>query len=342
MKMFRNDYSEICHDVVLKALLEAKDEQNVGYGLDKHSLNASRMIRDLFKTNGDVHFLVGGTQTNMTIISYILKDYESVIGVSSAHINVHETGSIEGTGHKIITVKGENGKLYPSDVLEVLKNHTDEHMVKPKLVYISNSTETGTVYKKEELVNLYRVCKENNLYLFIDGARLGVALTSRENDLAYSDISKYSDAFYIGGTKNGLMFGEALVIVNKDLKKDFRYEIKNKGAMLAKGFITGIQFEAIMKDGLYFEIAKNANTNAYLLEERLSQLGIKLDHVETNQIFVSVDKDLANFMIETFGCEKWIEEESSTVVRFVTSFKTTTEDVEEAYRLIKEYLDKRS
>ena len=342
MKMFRNDYSEICHDVVYKALLETKDEQNVGYGLDKHSLNASRMIQDLFKTNGDVHFLVGGTQTNMTMISYILKDYEAVIGVSSAHINVHETGSIEGAGHKIITVKGENGKLYPSDVLEVLKNHTDEHMVKPKLVYISNSTEVGTVYKKEELVNLYRVCKENNLYLFIDGARLGVALTSRENDLAYSDISKYSDAFYIGGTKNGLMFGEALVIVNKDLKKDFRYEIKNKGAMLAKGFITGIQFEAIMKDGLYFEIAKNTNNVAYLLSELLAKLNLKLDKVETNQIFVRADQDLASFMISTFGCEKWSESDSTVTVRFVTSFKTTKEDVKNAYELIKEYLDKRS
>ena len=180
------------------------------------------------------------------------------------------------------------------------------------------------------------------MYLFIDGARLGVALTSRENDLAYSDISKYSDAFYIGGTKNGLMFGEALVIVNKDLKKDFRYEIKNKGAMLAKGFITGIQFEAIMKDGLYFEIAKKTNNVAYLLSELLAKLNLKLDKVETNQIFVRTDQDLASFMISTFGCEKWSESDSTVTVRFVTSFKTTKEDVKNAYELIKEYLDKRS
>lgn len=342
MKMFRNDYSELAHDTVLEALLKAKDEQNVGYGLDTHSLNAAMMIQEIFQTDGDVHFLVGGTQTNMTMISFILKDYEAVIAVKTAHINVHETGSIEGGGHKILTVDGKNGKIYPTDILDVIKCHTDEHMVKPKLVYISNSTEIGTVYKKEELKALHKVCKENGLYLFIDGARLGVALTSKENDLTSSDISKYSDAFYIGGTKNGLLFGEALVIVNKNLREDFRFEIKHKGAMLAKGFGCGIQFEAIMKDGLYFEIAKNANINAYLLEEKLSQLRIKPDPVETNKIFASVDKDLANFMIETFGCEKWIEEKSSTVVRFVTSFKTTKEDVEEAYRLIKEYLDKRS
>ncbi len=341
MKMFRNDYSEICHKRVLEALNDALNEQNVGYGLDKHSENAKKMIQSLIKNdNASVHFLVGGTQTNMTMISYALKDYEAVIAVATGHINVHETGSIESSGHKILTVTGENGKIRPADIKDVIKNHVDEHMVKPKMVYISNSTEIGTIYKKEELEAIYKTCKENNLYLFIDGARLASALTSKDNDLTIEDVAKNCDSFYLGGTKNGLMFGEALVIINDSLKEDFRFQIKNKGAMLAKGFISGIEFEAILKDNLYFEIAKGANDNAYLLSRKLKELGFKVDEVYTNQVFVTCSNDEACFITNNFGCELWRDLGEEKQVRFVTSFSTRKEDVIELYNTLKKYLNK--
>ena len=336
MYKFRNDYSEIAHDSVLDALIKAKEEQNIGYGLDHHSANAAKMIKDIFKCPSvDVHFLVGGTQTNMTFISYCLKDYEAVIACKSAHINVHETGSIEATGHKVYTLDGRDGKLYPEDVLKAVSYHSDEHMVKPRLVYISNSTETGTIYKKQELIDLYKVCKENDLLLFIDGARLACALECSENDLEKEDIAKYADAFYLGGTKNGLMFGEALVIVNKDLQIDFRYQIKNKGAMLAKGSVTGIQFEAILKDNLYFEIARNANKMANLLYKYLLDLGYEVDKVYTNQLFVTVNNSLAQKLIDNFGCELWRDLDDRKTIRFVTSFKTKEEDIKALYEFLK-------
>ena len=336
MHKFRNDYCEIAHDAVLKAILDNKEHQFVGYGLDEHSQNASKMIKDMFDCqSADVHFLVGGTQTNLTFISYVLKDYEAVIAVKSGHINVHETGAIEATGHKIYTVDGKDGKLSVEDIEKVIKYHSDEHMVKPKLVYISNSTEIGTIYAKAEIEAIFKYCKDNGLYLFVDGARLACALMSEVNDLKVNDIAKYCDAFYLGGTKNGLMFGEALVIVNKDLQADFRYQIKNKGAMLAKGFISGIQFEAILKDNLYFKIAKNANDMAKLLYEKLISLNFEVDPVYTNQLFVTIKKDLAYKLIEAFGCEQWSNLGDKLVIRFVTSFNTKEVDIEEVYDYLK-------
>ena len=335
MHKFRNDYCEIAHDVVLKAILDNKEHQFVGYGLDEHSKNASKMIKDMFDCqSADVHFLVGGTQTNLTFISYVLKDYEAVIAVKSGHINVHETGAVEATGHKIYTVDGKDGKLSVEDIEKVIKYHSDEHMVKPKLVYISNSTEIGTIYTKAEIEAIFKYCKDNGLYLFVDGARLACALMSEVNDLKVDDIARYCDAFYLGGTKNGLMFGEALVIVNKDLQADFRYQIKNKGAMLAKGFISGIQFEAILKDNLYFKIAKNANDMAKLLYEKLISLNLEVNPVYTNQLFMKLEKDLAYKLIEAFGCEKWSDLGDKLVIRFVTSFNTKVEDVEEVYNYL--------
>ena len=271
--MFRNDYSELVHDRILEAICKYKNETNIPYGCDYHSKNAEKYILDCFKTKkSKVHFLVGGTQTNMTVISYILKDYEGVIACRSGHINVHETAAVEASGHKIFTVEGKNGKVYPSDVIKALKENYNEHTVKLKMVYISDSTEIGTIYTLKELKDLYECCKENGLYLFIDGARLGVALTSSSNDVKPSDIAKYSDVFYIGGTKNGMMIGEAVVINNKELQEDFRYQIKNKGAMLAKGYLVGIEFEEAFKDNLYFEIAKNSNLMAEKIQEGLNQI----------------------------------------------------------------------
>lgn len=336
MHKFRNDYCEVAHEAVLAALLENKEHQFIGYGLDEHSLNASKMIKDMFNCpNADVHFLVGGTQTNLTFISYVLKDYEATVAVKTGHINVHETGAVEATGHKIYTVDGRDGKLSPDDIEKVIKYHSDEHMVKPKLVYISNSTEIGTIYSKSEIEAIYNYCKDNGLYLFVDGARLACALMSDDNDLTSQDLAKNCDAFYLGGTKNGLMFGEALVITNKDLQADFRYQIKNKGAMLAKGFISGIQFEAILKDNLYFKIAKNANDMAKLLYEKLISLNFEADPVYTNQLFVKLEKELAYKLIEAFGCEKWSDLGDKLVIRFVTSFNTKEEDIKEVYDYLK-------
>jgi len=327
-KLFRNDYSELAHINVIKALEQACNEQNVGYGLDVHSEHAENMIKEIFDCkNAEVHFLVGGTQANMTVISYLLRDYEGVLAATTGHINVHETAAVEGSGHKIVTVDGVNGKVTKEAILKQLKINNNEHTVKIKMVYISNATECGTVYNKKELEELHQVCKENDLYLFMDGARLGAALTSEENDIDVTDIAKYTDAFYIGGTKNGLMIGEAVVLVHPDFHKYFRHQIKNKGAMLAKGFFVGIEFETIMKDNLYFELAKNANKMAQILKEGLLELGYQVAPSPTNQIFVTLDKKKAALLMDEFGCEEWTDLGNQLTIRFVASFNTKIDDV---------------
>ncbi|MBR1582096.1 MAG: aminotransferase class I/II-fold pyridoxal phosphate-dependent enzyme [Bacilli bacterium] len=338
---FRNDYSVLGHEKVLKALYDHRNEQNVGYGLDNHSFEAAKLIKVKFDCNdADVHFLAGGTQTNMVFISSALRPYEAVIACKTGHINVHETGSVEGSGHKIFIVEGRNGKIYPEEIEKAINYNCDEHMVKIKMVYISNSTEIGTIYKAQELKDLRKICDKYGLYLFIDGARLGSALTAKDNDVTPELIGEVADAFYVGGTKNGLLYGEALVIVNKDLQKDFRYHLKNKGAMLSKGFSLGIQFETIMKDGLYFDLAKHANEVAYLLAEGLIKLNVQILPFETNQIFATFNKNDALDLIETYGCEKWIDLGDKITIRFVTSFNTKEEDVKELLNYIKVLLNK--
>ena len=327
---FTNDYSELADYRIMEALNKFSNEQNVAYGLDYHSLNASKLIKNRFNVpNAEVHFLVGGTQTNMTFISYVLRPYEAVIACASGHINVHETGSVEGSGHKIFTCEGKNGKLYPEDIEDALKLCTNEHAVKLKMVYISNSTEIGTIYTKKELIELRNTCLKHNLYLFIDGARLASALTCDNNDLTPEEFGNLCDAFYIGGTKNGLLFGEALVIVNPDLQTDFRYQIKNRGAMLAKGYAAGIQFERAFQDDLYFELAKNPNDLANKIKEYFSSKGFKQIESPTNQIFVTFKKDFALEVINQFGCELWEEKDNEMTIRFVTSFNTKQEDINE-------------
>lgn len=249
---FTNDYSEGAHPRILEALMNTNLTQHTGYGMDEHCQKAAELIcrecshiasgadsHPTIRTDLDIHFLVGGTQTNRIVIDAALRPYQAVIAVSTGHINVHETGAVEASGHKVIAVPGENGKLTASAVEKVLSAHRDEHMVQPKMVYISNTTELGTQYTKKELEELSRLCRLKGLYLFLDGARLGSALTSPINDLTMADLADLTDAFYIGGTKNGALFGEALVIRNDSIKKDFRYMIKQNGAMLAKGWLLG-------------------------------------------------------------------------------------------------------
>ena len=336
MRSFRNDYNEIGHVSVLNALNDNIGKINGCYGLDEHSEKASNMIKSLIENDdASVFFLEGGTQTNLTMISFILRDYEAVISAKTGHINVHEAGSIEATGHRIIEVEGKNGKVYPEDIQKVLNTYIDEHMVKPKMVYISNSTERGTIYQRSELINLHKICKDNNLFLFIDGARLGSALMSKDNDIKINDLGKYCDAFYLGGTKNGLLFGEALVINDKNISKDFRHHIKNKGAMLAKGYVIGIQFEAILKNNLYFDLALKANQMAYLLSDKLKELGYLVDEVYTNQVFVTCDNSDAKKIIDLFDCELWTDLGDKKVVRFVTTYSVTENDILDVYKALK-------
>ena len=336
---FTNDYSSLCHPRILEALARVGNEQCTAYGLDKHSLNAEKYIKFIFNSpKGKVYFIAGGTMTNLLFISYALKPYEAVISLETGHINVHETGAVESTGHKIITVKGSNGKMYPSDILGVLKVYKDEHMIKPKMVYISNSTEIGTIYTRKELIDLSKTCKENGLLFFIDGARLGSALTSKENDVEPSLLGNVCDAFYVGGAKNGLLLGEALVINKPELQVDFRYHIKNKGAMISKGFLIGIAFEEAFKDGLYFSIAKATNEMADYLKEGLKSLNVKMLASPTNQIFATFSKEKAHLLIKEYGLELWEDKENEIVVRFVVSFTTKKEDVDELLSFIKAIL----
>lgn len=334
---FLNDYSQIAHPEILKTLQNYQSEVFAGYGLDYYSQKASGLIKKNFTRNVDIHFLIGGTSANKIVIASILKPYQAVISVDTGHINVHETGAIESTGHKIITVLGENGKITPAEIDKVMKTHIDEHMVMPKLVYLSNATELGTIYSKEELRDIYEMCKKWQLYLFIDGARLGVALTSTQNDLTLDDLSIYADVFYIGGTKNGLMMGEAVVICNDDLKQNFRYYIKQNGGMLAKGFLIGLQFARLFEDDLFFRLARHANLMAGKLKKGLLDLGIKLvNKSSTNQVFLSLDNNLIKELKKVCLFEEWAKsDENYTIIRFVTSWATTEEEVSEVLKWFK-------
>ncbi len=332
----RNDYSYIAHPKILERLLYLSNEINNGYGLDKHCFEAKRKILSLLdSSNSDVHFLTGGTITNKVFIGHVLKTFEAVIAVDTGHINVHETGAIEQTGHKVLTVKNHLAKIRTEDILEILKMHKDEHMVKPKMVYISNPTEYGTIYSKKELEDIFLVCKKENLFLFIDGARLGSALTSKDNDLTLKDFARLSDAFYIGGTKNGALLGEALVINNPLLNKEFRYSMKNLGGMYAKSFVTGIQFEVLFKDNLFFEIAKKENDIAYYLTKKLKENHVNM-YIEsnTNQVFALFSKDEEKIIKKEVNCESFGYYNNQAIIRFVTNYLTSKDDIDKLIKII--------
>ena len=337
MYSFKNDYSEGAHPRILETLLRTNLEQSEGYGKDTYCEQAEKLIKDkLNNQEVDVHFISGGTQTNLIAISSFLRPYEAVISANTGHIYVNEAGSIESTGHKVIPIDVEDGKLRKEDILLVLTKYSNEHVVKPKLVYISNSTEIGTIYTKSELENLSQVCKENNLILFMDGARLGSAITCRENDLTLEDISKLTDIFYIGGTKNGALLGEALVICNKNLQDDFRYNLKQKGAMLAKGRLLGIQFIELFKDDLFFEIGKHENDMADILREGINNLGYDFFvNSPSNQIFPILNNSVLNELEKYYGFSIWEKiDENRSAIRLVTSFATKKEVCEEFIKVL--------
>ena len=330
MYSFANDYSEGTHESILKALVDTNLKQSSGYGLDEYSEKARDILKNVLKNDKiDIHFIPGGTQANLISISSFLRQHEAAIAANSSHIATHETGAIEATGHKVITIRSDDGKLTVEKIEKVLKIHSDEHMVKPRLVYISNSTEIGTIYKKQELIELYSYCKENDLILYIDGARMGSAITCKENDLKLSDLVNLCDAFYIGATKNGALFGEALVICNDSLKKDFRYNIKQKGALLAKGRLLGLQFIELFKDDLYFKWASHANEMAALIQDALIENNYKLFiNSPTNQVFPILENSTLEKLSEKYSFTIWEEiDENHTVVRICTSWATDKEKV---------------
>lgn len=333
---FNSDYNVLCHPRILQAIFNALNEQHLTYGNDLHSLHAKELIKKRFDLkDADIHFLSGGTMTNMVFISSCLRHYEGVLSPETGHINVHETAAIEGQGYKIIQIPNENGKIDKMSVEKTVAQFVDEHMVKPRLIYISDSTEKGTIYKKKELEELYSYAKDHDLYLYIDGARLGCALTSNENDIRPEDLPLLCDAFSIGGAKNGMLIGEALVINNKALAKDFRFHIKNKGAMISKGFLLGIQYEEAFKDDLYFEMARHSNELGTYLKDGLARLRVDVMPSPTNQIFASFLVEKAKTIIKEYGCELWSNLGERLVIRFVTSFATKREDVDELLDFIK-------
>ncbi|WP_277668268.1 low specificity L-threonine aldolase [Caproiciproducens galactitolivorans] len=331
MYSFKNDYSEGAHAKILEALSKASGEQNAAYGMDSHSLNAANLIRKkMGRGDADIHFLEGGTQTNLIAISAFLRPWEAAVSAEIGHINGHETGAVEATGHKILTVKADEGLLTPLLIKPILDSYTSEHTVKPKLVYISDSTEVGTVYTKALLSQLSAFCRENGLYLYLDGARLGSALTAQGNDLTLRDLAQLCDAFSIGGTKNGALLGEALVICNHALKDDFRYILKQRGAMLAKGMLLGVQFETLFEKNLYYELAEHANNMAELMRIAIRNSGFEfLSNSPTNQIFPILPDDFVDKLRQNFDFEIWEKTDPlHTAIRLVTSWATPEQEVE--------------
>jgi len=325
MYSFKNDYSEGMHPRILNALAASNLEQTEGYGEDYYTQQAAELLKEkIGRTDIDIHLLVGGTQTNLTAISAFLRPHEAVVAASTGHVFTHETGAIEATGHKVIAVEVKDGKLKREHIEAVLEAHTDEHMVKPKMVYISNSTEVGSIYKKEEIKSLSQFCKKNKLLLYLDGARLGSALSSEENDMTLEDIGRLTDAFYIGGTKNGALMGEALVICQDNLKEDFRFHIKQKGALLAKGRFLGLQFRELFKDNLYFELSEHANKMAGLLQHAISKAGYAfLTHTPSNQIFPVFPNGVIEELQKKYSFHIWEKVDGDhSAIRLVTSWAT--------------------
>jgi threonine aldolase len=328
---FKNDYSEMAHPLIMKALSEVGSKQFEGYGLDEYSARATELIRAKINApSADVHFIAGGTHANLVVISSLLRPHEAVIAPESAHIFVHETGAIEATGHKICTRSGQDGKLRVADIESVVTEHSDEHMVKPRLVYVSLSTESGTVYTKTELSAISKYCRNNDLYLYLDGARLGPAVNSASCDLTYSDVAGLVDAFFMGGTKNGALYGEAIVICNEALKQDFRFLMKQRGAMLAKGAAIGVQFEALLKDDLYDELAQHSNAMAKRLADGIRRLGYSfLYPTDTNLIIPVFPEGVAEEMRKQYAFYDWQRVGDKIAVRLVTSWATPESAVDD-------------
>ena len=344
MIRFNSDYTEGAHPNLLNRLVETNFEQTGGYGEDEYCAEAAAMIKQICQNEQlAVHFMVGGTQVNLTVIDSALRSHQGVICANTGHINVHETGSIEACGHKVLPLDSDDGKISASQVEALVQHHLQdgakEHTVQPKMVYISNPTELGTIYSKAELTALHDVCHQYGLYLFLDGARLAYGLTAPDNDLDFPALAQLCDVFYIGGTKVGALFGEAVVIAHPHLQEDFRYIMKQKGGMLAKGRLLGIQFAELMRDNLYLELGQHAVDLAMKLKKACQELNIPfLVENNTNQQFVILSDEIIAKLDEkyTYDYQKRIDDTHSAV-RFCTSWCTKEEAVDALIVDLKEW-----
>ena len=335
MIYFNSDYLEGAHPSIMVKMAETNMVQTVGYGEDEYCEAAREKIKAACQApEADVHFLVGGTQTNTTVIAAILRPWQGVIAAVSGHINCHEAGAIESTGHKVITLPTDNGKITAQQVADYVEWHKNdestEHIVQPGMVYISHPTEAGTLYTKAELTELYDTCRRYGLPLFIDGARLGYGLAAEESDMTLPEFARLCDVFYIGGTKVGALFGEAVVIMNESLKKDFRFIMKQRGGRLAKGRLLGIQFDALFTDDLYFKISRHAIEMAHQIRDIFVSAGYPLlfDSPTNQQYPIMPDAELAEIG-KSFGYEYWERvDETHSGVRFCASWATTQENVD--------------
>lgn len=342
MYRFACDYAEGCHPRILKALTQTNFEQTVGYGCDPYCDTARDLLRKAANApEADVHFLVGGTQANATVISALLRPHQGVLCAETGHINAHESGAVEATGHKVLALPSENGKITAKQVEEYVNTHyadaNHEHTVQPGMVYISHPTENGTLYTKQELFDLSRVCRAYHLPLYLDGARLAYALTAGCNDLTLEDLAAKCDVICVGGTKCGALFGEAVMILRPQWKADFRYLIKQRGGMLAKGRLLGLQFLTLFSDGLYTEIAQNANRQAEKIRDALKKNGFPLLYDAcANQIFTVFSNDILAFLQEKYTFDLWGKpDEDHSIVRICTSWATDEEAVRDLIESIK-------
>lgn len=335
MIYFDSDYMAGAHPKVMERLLETNHLNTIGYGCDEYTKHAAELIRNACgQPNARVYFLVGGTQTNATVIDGLLSRHQGVVAAESAHINVHEAGAIEATGHKILTLPQYEGKVLASDLKEYIDNFysddTYEHMVAPGMLYISFPTEYGTTYSYEELTKLSEICHNANIPLYIDGARLAYGLAAKGNNVTLKDIAQLSDVFYIGGTKVGALFGEAVVITNPTLLKNFFPLIKQHGALLAKGRLLGVQFEALFENNLYEEIGLQTVEKALRIRNLFSSKGYKIVvDSTTNQQFIRLPNQIIDKLKENISFELWGPRgKTETVVRFVTGWATSHTDID--------------
>lgn len=332
MYSFKDDYSELGHEKVLADLIKISREQLAGYGADRLSLHAKELITKCFGLqNADIHFLAGGTQTNLVFIDAALNKLDAVIAPDSGHICNLEAGAIEHNGNKIITTSNNDGKICVQDIEKICApNPLHEHMACPKLVFISQPTEKGTVYSKHELEAIYQICKKHRLYLYIDGARLGAALTAKDADLKPDDLAKLCDAFYIGGTKNGSPIGEALCILNDELKRNFRKHMKQHGALLAKGSLIASCFNTLFKDDLYFELSRHANQMAQKLRDAVTAGGYELGtNSTTNLLFPILPDEKIAHLQKHFDFYTWGKiDDNSSVMRVICSWATDEQQID--------------
>lgn len=333
MYNFQNDYSEGAHPNILKKLSETNSVQQIGYGEDDYSVEAKEQLkRKINNLNASIFFVSGGTQANLLVIASLLRIHEAVISARTGHIYANEAGAIEANGNRVIAVDTEDGKLTPPHIEQVLKDYSKRpHVLAPKMVYISNSTELGTIYTKSELEKLSEFCKKKNLYLFLDGARLGNALTAENSDLSLSDISSLTDVFYIGGTKNGLLMGEAIVFNDPDLAPYFDYVVKQKGATLSKGRLLGVQFLELFRNDLFFDLAMHANKMAMKVANAIKEKGYSFATAAvTNQIFPVLPREMVDQLGKKYLFHQWSHDDGEYVtIRLVTSWATEERIVDE-------------